>query len=100
MDFEQDLRRALRREPAPLGFAQRVVARLENGQASGRRHPLRQWLAAAAAAAVVTAAGAQYYIHRQTMAKAERAQQHVMLALQIAADKFALVKQRLDEHEK
>jgi hypothetical protein len=105
MEFDQDVRRALARKPAPQGFAQRVVAQLgdqegSSGAPSPQRRPVRQWLAAAAAGLVLAVAGAQYYVHRQTMANAERAQRDVMIALQIAADKFALVKQRLDEHEK
>lgn len=105
MDFEQDLRRALRREPAPPGFAERLIAQIEQanaplGHPAPRRHRPASWLAAVAAALVLAVAGTQYYAHRQTIAEGERARRDVMLALQIAADKFGLVKARLDEHEK
>jgi hypothetical protein len=106
MDFEQELRRALKREPAPPGFAQAVVDRIRNAERSsagatawGRRGPW-QWLGAIAATLVLAIGGTQYYVHRQTAAKAERAHRDIMVALQITADKFALVKQRLDEHQK
>ena len=105
MDFEHDLRRALKRQPAPSGFAQRVVARIQNDQVSrtasaNPRFRVGQWLAAAAAAALVAFGATEYYSHRRTVAQAERTQRDIMLALQITADKFALVKQRLDEHER
>jgi hypothetical protein len=105
MDFEQDVRRVLRRQPAPPGFAQKVVARLESAQgprkaASNLRPSFGRWLAAAAATVLISFGGTQYYSHRRAVAEAERAHHDIMLALQITADKFALVKERLNEHGK
>lgn|SRR5262249_24559942 len=100
MNFEDELRRAFRRQPAPPDFADRVLARLE------QRHvlpagavwapvPAVRWLAAAAASTLVVIGGAQYYVHRQHVAEAERVQQEIRLALQIAGEKLALVQRKL-----
>jgi len=97
MNIEHDLQRALRRQPAPPDFADRVLARID-AQASpaNRRSPLRQWLAAAAAAALVATGAAQYYTYQQSVAEAERIRQDIRLALQITSEKLALVQARVD----
>ena len=98
MNIEHDLKRALRRQPAPPDFADRVLARIDPQAASAvsRRSPVRQWLVAAAAAALVATGAARYYAYQQTVAEAERVQQDVRLALQITSEKLALVQARID----
>jgi hypothetical protein len=97
MNIEHELQRALRRQPAPSDFADRVLARIDAQAApASRRSPVRQWLAAAAAAALVATGVARYYTHQQSVAEAERINQDIRLALQITSEKLALVQARVD----
>ena len=98
MNIEHDLQRALRRQPAPPDFADRVLARIDPPAASAasRRSPVRQWLAAAAAAALVATGAAQYYAHQQTVAEAERVNQEIRIALQITSEKLAHVQRKVE----
>lgn len=102
MNFEDELRRAFRRQPAPSDFADCVLARLERpdvlpAATPPSRVPARKWLAAVAASTLLVIGGAQYYMHQQTVAEAERVQQEVRLALQIAGEKLALVQRKLQD---
>jgi len=68
MSFEDDLRSALRREPAPDGFAARVLAKANASQARVIpfwRRPAALALAAAATIAAVIPAGVYQYRERQ-----------------------------------
>ena len=98
MNIEHDLHRALRRQPAPPDFADRVLARFDPPAASAasRHSSVRQWLAAAAAAALVATGAARYYTYQQSVAEAERIKQDIRLALQITSEKLALVQARVD----
>ena len=62
--IENDLKAALRRKPAPPGFAARVMERVEKDKSTGsifqRFLPGRSWMLAAAALAVI-AIGAVVY---------------------------------------
>ena len=73
--LEDELRRALAREDAPEGFAERVMARARHRPAGARR-----WLAAAAMLVVAASAGAAWRQHQGLEAKRE-----MMLALRLAA---------------
>ena len=103
MNLEDDLRRALKRTPAPDDFADRIIGRVERGELpkaavipfARPRMRVVQWLAAAAAVTLMTAGGANYYRQRQAIAEAERAQAEVMLALQITSEAFAVVQDKL-----
>ena len=102
MSLEHDLRRALGRRPAPAGFTDRVVARVDRsgvrpGPGDAPRRSPAGWLAGAAAALLIGIGGTQYYMHRQAAAEAERVQQDVRLALQIAVEKIALLQQKLQQ---
>jgi len=102
MSLEHDLRRTLERRPAPAGFADRVLARVrEDGVVHVATRPPRRprtgWLAATAAGVLVVIGGAQYYMHRQAAAEAERVQRDVRLALQITGEKIALLQRKLQE---
>jgi hypothetical protein len=105
MNLEHDLRRAFRRKPAPPDLADCVLARLQHRDVhpaaftprpASPRLPVR-WLATAAAIGMVAIGGARYYTYQQTVAEAERVQNEVRLALQIAGDKLALVQRKLQE---
>lgn len=106
MNFEHNLRAAFRRKPAPPDLADRVLARLQHSDVEPAaimpptappRLPAVRWLATAAAIGVVAIGGARYYTYQQTVAEAERVQNEVRLALQIAGDKLALVQRKLQE---
>jgi hypothetical protein len=115
MNLDHELRRAFTRKPAPPGFADRVLAQIEQldtaaagrstvvraaGGSAASRHRAIRWLAAAAAAIVVTASGGRYYSHYRTEAEAARVQQEVRLALQLTGEKLALVQRILQEAHK
>jgi hypothetical protein len=99
--FEDELRKALRREEPPEGFAERVMARIQSRdsvrEASGRwsgllaafRAPRLRW-AAACAAAVLLAGGLEYRSRKLERAEGERASRQVMLALRITGSKLRL----------
>jgi len=103
MSIEQDLRRALRRTPAPPGFAARVVARVEGRELSDShpapRHAARAtswwWLAGAAAALVMTAGSMHHLSSRRDAVEAERVRHDVDLALQITVQKLTLIQNKL-----
>lgn len=107
MNVEYDLQRALRRKPAPRDLVDRVTARLGQRDTSpdrsvspSRRWPAVRWLATAAAIAFVAMSGAGYYARQRKAVEAERAQNDVRLALQIAGEKLALVQRKLQEPHK
>lgn len=92
MDIESDLRRALKRESPPAGFAGRVMRRID---AAPRRTP--RWKALAAGlllTAIVGGWGARQEIRRR---EGERARDEVMLALRIAGAKVRTAQQQVRE---
>jgi hypothetical protein len=103
MNLEDDLRRALRRKPAPAALTGRVldgVARAKSDRPKARAVTMRravfQWLAAAAAVGAI-AVGVPRYYAQQRAVEAERATREVMHALAITSEKLALVQQRLHD---
>jgi ferric-dicitrate binding protein FerR (iron transport regulator) len=73
--LEDELRRALAREEAPEGFAERVLARRARVPSGARR-----WLAAAAIVLVAAGAAGAWREHQGYEAKRE-----MMLALRLAS---------------
>ena len=100
MNLEQELRRSLRKEPPPAGFADRVAARIAKGpavQATVPRHSSRgMWLALAASLTIAVTSGWMYEQHR-TRVEREHAAEQVQLALRIAGQTLADVQVRLAE---
>ena len=85
MNLEADLKRAMRRESPPAGFASRVMQRIER-DAAPKRHP---WWRAVAASLTLTAligAGIEYD-RRREVREGERAKEQVLQALRIAGEK-------------
>lgn len=106
MSVEDDLRRSLRRRPAPADLADRVLARIErhdtaidNARASGRFRAL-PWLAAAATITVMTARGTQYYGDRDRLVEAERVKAEIRVALQITSETLTFVQHRVQDSYK
>jgi hypothetical protein len=85
-DMEQELREMLqRRQPSP-GFAGRVLRRVDPAQ---RPHWRRwRWLPAAVAASLLLSMSGIYW---QRQHQAEQAKEQLMQALEITAQKIALV---------
>lgn len=87
MSLEPELKNALRRVPAPEGFAERVLARVKEPH----REPRRPWWRAVAAtfllAAILGGWGAHQMLERRR--EGERAREQVLLALRITGEKLA-----------
>jgi hypothetical protein len=101
MNLDHELHRALERTSAPEGFADRVLARLEQGQAPQRHRFTASILRRIAAAVILTAAlggltAHQIVEHRRT--EGERARRELMTALHIASAKMR-VAQRAVAHD-
>jgi hypothetical protein len=101
--LEDALREAMRREPPPAGFAERVMAKVElrkaapgfwAGLARLLQAPRLRW-AAVAACFVMLAAGAGFLRWRDERARAERAKDQYLLALRIAGDKLHVVQAKV-----
>ena len=97
MNFEDDLSRALARKPAPDGFADRVLSRLD-----APRHRNFSMLRRIAAAIVITAAlgglTAHQIVEHHRNEEGERARRQLMTALHIASTKMR-VAQRAVVHD-
>jgi hypothetical protein len=96
MNMETELKDAMRREPAPAGFAGRVLERIARDERQ-RRAPMR-WRAIAASvtlAAVVGGWGA--HEHAQRVAEGEHARDQVLLALRIAGSKVKYAQDQVKE---
>jgi hypothetical protein len=96
--LEDDLKRALGRQSAPDGFAERVMQRIDAGEGTGappRR--LGHWRAIAAGIVLTAVAGgwaAQKAIERR---EGERAREEVLVALHIASSKVRTAQQHVHE---
>jgi hypothetical protein len=117
MSLDDELRRALRAQPPPRGFAERVTARATTAATSGpaeagpppvagSRAPggVGGWLAAAAAVALMAVGGSVYYrqqsatveAERAARVEGERAARELRIALQLASDKLDFASRRLN----
>ena len=104
MNMDQELRDALQRKPAPPDLADRVLARINNGEATttaSNRGPgsngVLRWLAAAAVLAITAGGAGRYYTQQQEAAEAARVQQELRIALQITNDTLAVVQSKLSQ---
>lgn len=85
--IENDLRAALRRKPAPPGFAARVMKRIEEDKYAGnilrRFLPGRSWMLAAAALAAMAIGAVVYEYPRYIRDRNEAAFQDTLTAINI-----------------
>jgi hypothetical protein len=111
---EDTLKRALRRQDAPDGFADRILARAaeQNSAESRREHrdswwrvfaqPAVRWATVPALAAALVTSGLHYRQVQYDKAERERAQgeaakQRLMLGLRIASSKLQLARSKVNE---
>jgi hypothetical protein len=110
--IDEVLKRVLRREQAPDGFADRILARTSEAPRSapssaaelilaGSRlrfftQPLVRW-ATLSALATAMILGVHLHSVRRERAQGEAAKQRLMLALRIAGSKLQLAKSRVNE---
>jgi len=93
MKIEHELRRALRRERPPEGFAARVTAAAK-AEERERRGPVRGWRAVAASIALIATVGGWAAYREHERQEGIRARDQVLLALHIAGEKV-----RYAQHE-
>jgi hypothetical protein len=94
--FEDDLRRALSRPEAPAGFAERVLARIE--ELRPRRSRARSWRWLAAAALVLMALGGlRYWQIQREEARRQKDTARLVWALDLAGRKVRHVEQTVLE---
>lgn len=86
--MEQELREALRRKPAPAGFAERVQARLPE-----RRSFTARWAVAAALTALMVSG--TYSWREREHRRGEEAAQQTIEALRIASQKVNLARHHI-----
>jgi phosphopantetheinyl transferase (holo-ACP synthase) len=101
-ELDDELRRVLRREDPPPGFAERVMRRVETRQPEQRMDVARPSVMRWAAAAMLVAAlggGLQYRAVQQQRERirGEAAKEQVMKALRITADKLQVVQSAVKE---
>jgi hypothetical protein len=114
--IEEALKHALRREEAPEGFAERVLARVSERHTGPRQvrdswlsfftrpiftqpiftQPIVRW-AALAAVAIAMIVGVQIYNVRRERAQGEAAKERLMLALRITGSKLQLARARVND---
>lgn len=96
--FEKSLKEALRREPAPEEFAERILSHTAVARTDVRRwrRPRILIWAAAAIALVTLSIGLAEYRQEQRI-RGERARQELLLALHIAGSKLHVVQSHLVE---
>ena len=102
MNFEDELRAALKRREPPDGFAERVLARAQSPQAARLPSWRERWAwlipggrpvwvtAGVVAAMLLVASGVEYRQRRH----GELAKQQIMLALEIAGSKLNYVQKK------
>jgi len=92
-NFEDELKAALRRKEPPLGFANRVMRRIERPRPAFRL----RWAAwAVAAGLILSAGGLRYHSYQVERAQGERAKRQLLLALEITSEKLSLVQRKVD----
>ena len=93
MNLEHDLERALRRRAPAPGFAQRVLARLDE-EPSARRRPI--WWRTAAASVTLALLLGGYTTHKVVEhRRGEKAKEQLLLAMHIAGEKVSMARDQV-----
>src|SRR4051812_33894513 len=100
MNLDHELKQALRRVPAPEGFADRVLAHAKNGERPAAAAP--RWRAVAATLLVAAVLGGwsanQVLERRREHDEGERAREQVLVALRITGAKVAQAQRGVSRH--
>ena len=106
-EFEDKLRNALRRQPAPEGFAEKVMARItglpQPGAQPGRRFgaffasPIFRWAGALAACLLIVGGVAHYQRQERLRQQGELAKVQVKQALRIASVKLNVARKKVQD---
>jgi hypothetical protein len=98
-DFEGELRKAMRRQPAPPGLKRRVMQRREPESAQ-RVHGRAIWWQRLAASVVLAGAlgGTLFWRNAEQQRKGEEAKQQVFTALRITNHALREMNAQLTEH--
>ena len=95
MNLERDVERVMRQRSPEPGFAQRVMARIDEGEWATELRPRQRWRAAAASLTLVVVLGG-YATHRVVEnRRGERAKEQVLLAMRIASEKVSAARQEV-----
>ena len=103
--IEEALRHAQRQEEAPEGFAERVLARVNEQNSAAHRQdswlsfftqPMARWAALAAVAAAMIVGVYVYNVHRERV-QGEAAKERLMLALRITGSKLQLARAKVND---
>lgn len=98
MPFDDDIRAALRREPAPPGFAAKVLEEVAKNRVIEFpvwRRPATWAMAAGLAIAALTPPAIIEYRHKQEQQRALEARNQLMLALKITRVKLQQARERV-----
>lgn len=101
--FEEELKRALRRQEPSADFTERVLARCASSEATARVQVSfwQSWrfaFATAALCVLMLGSGAAYQQHERTV-KGMAAKRQLLLAMRIAGNKLQQVQEKLKENE-
>jgi hypothetical protein len=92
MNLDDDLKRALRRQAPPPGFAERVMQHIERAETPQRP----TWWRTAAASVTLAAMLGGYATHRVVEhRRGERAKEQVLTAMRIAGEKVRYAQQEV-----
>lgn len=101
-DLERELRQALAPRAAPLGFSNKVMARIDHRRKSAA-FPLWRWFTSAALVTVVLLAvvlGGRWRQQRRQRIEGEHARDQVILALHITGSTIQAVQLKLQQSGK
>lgn len=100
-EMEQELRQALRRQPAPAGLKRRLLERREQQRVHWLRRRVVLWQRMAVATALAgVLAGAVVWRNQEQRRKANEAREQVMTALRITGHALNQVEEQLAAHDR
>ena len=98
MNLERELKQSMQRRRPPAGFTQRVMTRLDEEEFGRRsRRQVPRWVPWAVAASLIIAGtgGGGWYHQRQQQARAEKARDQLLFALQVTGEKLDHVRSKV-----
>lgn len=101
-DFEQELKLAMERQPAPPGLKSRILRQRAQRTAERRRHHSMLWMRLAASLLVIAVLGgaADWSVHKaDERRRGEEARRQVRMALRITGRELNQVHARLAAHD-